>query len=65
MEYLTASETAERWGISRRRVSKLCQDGRVEGAVLKGKTWLIPSTAQKPKDPRVHRQEGVAYDDSE
>ena len=55
MEYLTTSETGEKWGISRRRVSKLCQEGRIDGAVLKGKTWLIPNDAQKPKDPRVHR----------
>ena len=50
MEYLTAQELADKWGISRRRVSKLCQEGRIEGAVLKGKTWLIPCNALKPND---------------
>lgn len=52
MEYLTTSEAAEKWGITRRRVSKLCQDGRIEGAVLKGKTWLVPAAAEKPIDNR-------------
>ncbi len=53
MEYLTTKELAEKWGISRRRVSKLCQEGRVTGAILKGKTWLIPDTTEKPNDQRI------------
>ncbi len=52
MEYRTTAEVAEKWGITRRRVSKLCSEGRVEGAVLKGHTWLIPDDAEKPEDPR-------------
>ena len=52
MDYLTTQEAAENWGISRRRVSKLCQEGRIKGAVLKGKTWLVPADAHKPKDSR-------------
>lgn len=48
MEFLTTSEIAEKWKITRGRVSKLCS----ERAVLKGNTWLIPSDAQKPEDPR-------------
>lgn len=52
MEYLTTTEMAERWNISRRRVSTYCKEARIEGAILKGKTWLIPSDAEKPDDPR-------------
>ena len=51
MEYLTTSETAERWGITARRVQILCKEGRVDGAVYKG-VWLIPADAEKPDDPR-------------
>ena len=50
MDYLTSIETAEKWGISSRRVTVLCNEGRVEGAVLKGNTWLIPATTNKPKE---------------
>jgi len=28
MEYIFAKEAAERWGISKRRVQKLCEEGR-------------------------------------
>ncbi len=52
MEYLTTTEVAEKWNISRRRVSVLCKEGRIEGAILKAHTWLVPSDAKKPEDPR-------------
>lgn len=52
MDYLTAEEMSKKWNVSRRRVSTYCKDGRIEGAVMKGKTWLIPENAQKPIDPR-------------
>ena len=55
MEYLTTSETAERWGITARRVQVLCKEGRVDGAVYKG-VWLIPADAEKPEDPRRVRK---------
>ena len=46
MDYLTAAETAEKWGISDRRVTKLCNEGRVDGAIRKGFMWLIPATTK-------------------
>ena len=52
MEYLTSPEMSELWGISSRRISLLCAEGRIEGAIKKGKTWLIPSDTQKPADAR-------------
>ncbi len=52
MGYLTTSELAEKWGISRRRVTTLCREGRLEGAVIKGKTWLVPEETVKPDDLR-------------
>lgn len=52
MEYLTTVQTAEKWNISRRRVSKLCSEGRIKGAKLMGNVWFIPDNAEKPKDNR-------------
>ncbi len=56
MNFLTTTEMAERWNISRRRITTLCRDGRIEGAVLKGRTWLIPENTKKPDDPRHIRK---------
>ena len=52
MELLTTTEVAKEWNVSRRRVTTLCREGRIEGAVLKGNTWLIPADVKKPEDPR-------------
>lgn len=52
MEFMTSREIAEIWNISPRRVALLCSQQRVDGAIKKGKTWLIPSNATKPEDPR-------------
>lgn len=46
----------KKWDISRRRVTTLCAEGRIEGAILKGNTWLIPENAEKPDDPRRVRK---------
>ena len=52
MEYLTTVEMSEKWGITSRRIGVLCAEGRIDGTVKKGKTWLIPSTSEKPADAR-------------
>ena len=56
MELLKTSEMAKKWDISRRRVTTLCAEGRIEGAILKGNTWLIPENTEKPDDPRRVRK---------
>ena len=46
--YIGVKETAERWGISARQVQKLCNEGRVKGAVQFVTVWAIPEDAEKP-----------------
>lgn len=53
MEYLTTTQIAKKWNISRRRVSKLCAEGRIEGAKMMGNIWFVPESAQKPEDMRI------------
>ena len=53
MEYLNITETAEKWGISPRRLQTLCANGKVEGATRFGKVWIIPKNTQKPVDGRT------------
>ena len=53
MEFMTTKQAAERWGISQRRVSILCEQGRIAGVTRAGITWLIPPDAQKPADGRT------------
>ncbi len=53
MEYMNITETAEKWGISPRRLQTLCANGKIEGATRFGKAWMIPKSAQKPADGRT------------
>lgn len=52
MDYLTAKETAAKWGVSQQRVNKLCEDGRIKGTRRFGYNWMITADAEKPADPR-------------
>lgn len=52
MDYMTAKEAAEIWGITSRRVQVLCAQDKVPGAVRFGSSWAIPKDAVKPKDAR-------------
>ena len=55
LEYISASEAAKKWGISERRVQKLCEDNRIEGVTKFSYMWLIPKDAEKPLDARYKR----------
>lgn len=55
MEYLKVKQIAEQWGISDRRVRVLCEQGKIEGVIRKGRAYLIPAGAVKPIDGRTLR----------
>ncbi len=56
MEYLTSAECAEKWNVSQRWVAIYCKEGRIEGAIQKGRMWFIPVGTEKPIDPRKVRK---------
>ena len=58
MKYLSITQTAERWGISTRRIQILCGEGRVPGAIRIGTVWGIPEDAEKPTDARIKNGRG-------
>lgn len=47
-KYENVLHFAKEWGLSERSIRNYCANGRIDGAVLKGKTWFIPSDAVKP-----------------
>lgn len=49
IKYISVEEAAQNWKISERSVRNYCSHGRVEGSFLEGKTWKIPSDAEKPE----------------
>lgn len=56
MEFITASQAAQKWGISQRRVQILCAAGRIDGVFKLGEAWAIPANALKPCDSRIKQK---------
>lgn len=52
MGYLTAKQFSEMWGITERRIIKLCKENRISGAIKNGMVWEIPEGTLKPSDKR-------------
>jgi len=51
-DYMTVQEAATKWGISERRIQKLCEEKRILGVVRLSRVWLIPKDAEKHADGR-------------
>ena len=49
MEYISVVEFANKYGISERTARNYCAVGKIEGAVLIGKTWSVPKDALLPQ----------------
>jgi len=55
MDYMTVKQAAEQWNISDRRVRLLCAQGRIDGIIHQGRSYLIPANTLKPIDRRSLR----------
>ena len=53
-KYLTSNAISKIWKISERSVRDYCSKGRVVGAYLNGKTWMIPEDASNPQRQTRH-----------
>lgn len=52
MDYISVKATSGKWGISERRIQKLCEENRIDGTLKFGRAWMIPKDAEKPVDKR-------------
>lgn len=53
MDIITIKEASSAWGISIRRITVLCNEGRIVGAQKMAGVWLIPKDAERPIDARI------------
>jgi hypothetical protein len=53
MDYISTKEASEKWGITERRIQKLCEESRIPGVVRFSRVWAIPKDAVKPADGRL------------
>ena len=56
LEFISAPEAAKKWGISERRVQKLCEENRIPVVAKFSRIWLIPKDAEKPADGRLRNK---------
>lgn len=57
MDYISVQDASAKWGVSVRWIQKLCEEGRIDGAIRFSRVWAIPKAAKKPLDGRT-RGEG-------
>ena len=50
---MLVKEAAKLWNLTERRVTSLCKEGKIEGAVKEGRSWIIPIDTKKPEDNRI------------
>ncbi|MPM73819.1 hypothetical protein SDC9_120804 [bioreactor metagenome] len=58
LDYISVQQAAIKWGISERRIQKLCEENRIDGAVRFGHAWAIPKNTEKPADGRLRQKSG-------
>ena len=61
-EMISVKAAAERWNITERRVSALCKDGKIAGAMKQGNRWMIPADTQKPAETALQQINEKKYD---
>lgn len=57
MEYISVVEFANKYGVSERTARNYCAVGKIEGAVLIGKTWSVPKDALLPQRSSRRRKQ--------
>jgi type I restriction-modification system DNA methylase subunit len=53
MDYISVKDAASLFGLSERRVQKLCETNRIDRCSMVSGVWLIPADAKKPSDERL------------
>ena len=61
MNYVSAAQAAEKWGITVKRVQVLCKENRIPGVGRIGRVWLIPDDAHKPADARIKNGNYIGF----
>ena len=67
MHFISVQEAAKIWGVSERRVQKLCEENRIPGVVRFSRMRLIPEDTEKPAEnaeKKIKKLETLSYNAS-
>lgn len=46
--YITVQDAATKWNVTDRQVQLWCKAGKIPGATMLSRIWIIPENAQRP-----------------
>lgn len=52
-DYIFTEDAAQKWSVSKRRITVLCNERQISGVLKIGITWAIPQKAEKPLDALI------------
>lgn len=50
--YITVKDAANKWNVTNRQVQIWCKTGRIPGATMLSRIWIIPKDAKRPVTKR-------------
>lgn len=50
--YITVQEAATKWGVTNRQVQLWCKAGKIPGATMLSRIWIIPEDSERPATKR-------------
>jgi len=50
--YITVQEAAQKWNVTNRQVQIWCKEGKISGAYMLSRIWIIPENAVRPVSSR-------------
>lgn len=53
--YITVQEAAQKWNVTDRQVQIWCKEGKISGATMLSRIWIIPENAERPATTRKRR----------
>ena len=53
LDWISPLQASEKWGITERQVQSLCKQGKIDGVIKWGRSWLIPKDIPRPIDGRT------------
>jgi hypothetical protein len=55
--YITVQDAAKKWEVTDRQVQIWCKEGKILGASMLSRIWIIPEDAERPASQKSKKME--------
>lgn len=59
--YITVQEAALKWGVTGRQVQLWCKEGKISGATMLSRIWIIPEDAGRPIAKKANKNDEINF----